>query len=362
MSANYSPIYTFYGDPQVNAAGSNNNSVARRGDVAGLSYITSIAAGSQSLLSVTNGALSVESLLITDVTVDTTHATLAAYVAAGIPATMKKGDVLILSNANPSLSYICKVASPSAAGDFAQLNEGTTYSAGDGIDLTGSTFSVDIASSNPGLQFASGELDVKVDPGGALQSGTGGLEVKLDSTTLSKSANGLKVSSIGNAEISGSAAIAQSKLSLSITNSEINAGAAIAQSKLSLDISNAQINNSAAIAQSKLDLSITNSEINNSAAIAQSKLALSITDSEIANNAAIANSKIAGLRYEANGQSLTANQAQNFNHGLGKKVVHVSVMTTSDSKLIDAEIVFTDANNLTVKSNTNLNVDVAISI
>ena len=341
-TANYSPTVTYYGDLQVNAAGSNNNSVARRSDVAGLSFITSIAAGSQSLLSVSGGALSVESLLVTDVTVDTTHATLAAYVSAGIPASMKKGDVLILSAANPSLSYICKVASPSAVGDFAQLNEGTAYSAGDGLDLTGSTFSVDLPSSNPGLKFVSGELDVKVDAGGAIESGPGGLEVKLEGSSLGKSANGLKVNSIANAEISNSAAIAQSKLALSITDSEVNAGAAIAQSKLALDITNAQINASAAIAQSKLALSITNAEISNSAAIAQSK--------------------ISGLRFEANNQTLTANQALAITHNLGKKVVHVTAMRTSDSKLVDLEVTCTNTNSISVLSSTGLTVDIAISI
>jgi len=401
-TANYAPTVTYYGDLQVDAAGSNNKSVARRQDVAGLSYITSIAADSQSLLSVSGGALSVESLLVTDVSVDTTHATLAAYVSAGIPASMKKGDVLILSAANPSESYICKVASPAATGDFARLNEGNSYTAGDGIVLAGSVFSVDLVSSNPALEFVSGELDVKVDAGGAVESGPGGLEVKLDGSSLGKSANGLKVNSVGNAEISNSAAIAQSKLDLSITNSEISNSAAIAQSKLALDIANAQINASAAIAQSKLDLSITNSEINASAAIAQSKLDLSITNSEINASAAIAQSKlalditnseinasaaiaqsklalaitdaqvavgaaisqakIAGLRFEANNQTLTANTGLAITHNLGKKVVHVTAMRTSDSKLVDVEVTYTNTNQLSVKSSTGITLDIAISI
>ena len=403
MSGNYSPTFTYYGDLQVDSAGSNNKSVARRQDVAGLSYITSIAAGSQSLLSVSAGALSVNSLLVTDVFVDTTYTTLAALVAASaIPATCKTGDVLILQAANPSLSYICKVASPAATSDFAQLNEAQTYTAGDGLDLTGSVFSVDLPSSNPGLQFVSGELDVKIDAGGAVLSGPGGLEVKLDGSSLGKSANGLKVNSIANAEVSNSAAIAMSKLDLAITNSEVSNTAAIAQSKLALDISNAQINASAAIAQSKLDLSITNSEVSNSAAIAQSKLDLSITNSEISNSAAIAQSKlaldisnaqvnasaaiaqsklalaitdsevavgaaisqskIAGLRFEATNQTLSAGVALNITHNLGKKVVHVTAMRTSDSKMVEVEVTYTNTNTLSVLSASALTCDFAISI
>ena len=293
MSNNYAPTYTYFGDLQVNAAGSNTKSVARRGDVPGLSFISSIAADSQDLISVSgSGALSVQSLLITDVTVDTTHATLAAFVSAGIPASMKKGDVLVLSAANPSESYMVKVASPSAASDFARLNEFREYTAGDGIDLTGNAFSVDLKN-NGGLEFSSGELQAKIDAGGGLQTLADGLSVKINGASLTRDASGLKVGQIGNAEVSNSAAIAQSKLALDITNSEINASAAIAQSKLALSITNSEVNASAAIAQSKLALDITNSEINASAAIAQSKLALSITNSEIDAGAAIAQSKLA---------------------------------------------------------------------
>ena len=292
MSANYAPTYTYYGDLQVNSAGSNNNSVARRADVSGLSFISSIAADSQNLLTVTNGALSVQSLLVTDVTVDTTYTSLSAYVSAGIPASMKKGDVLVLSAANPSESYMCKVESPSAASDFARLNEFQEYTAGDGLDLTGSVFSVDLAN-NGGLEFASGELKAKLDSTGGLQALAGGLSLLLDGGTLTKSASGLKVGQIANAEISNSAAIAQSKLDLAITNTEVAAGAAIAQSKLALAITNSEVDASAAIAQSKLALAITNSEVDASAAIAQSKLALAITNSEVDASAAIAQSKLA---------------------------------------------------------------------
>ena len=423
MSNNYAPTYTYFGDLQVNAAGSNTKSVARRGDVAGLSFISSIAADSQDLISVSgSGALSVQSLLITDVTVDTTHATLAAFVSAGIPASMKKGDVLVLSAANPSESYMVKVASPSAASDFARLNEFREYTAGDGIDLTGNAFSVDLKN-NGGLEFSSGELQAKIDAGGGLQALADGLSVKLNGATLTRDASGLKVGQIGNAEVSNSAAIAQSKLALDITNREIHASAAIAQSKLALDITNSEINASAAIAQSKLALSITNSEIDAGAAIAQSKLALVTgTDTqddipvmgpnvasqhdflqveadgrlrgrtraqvvaELSGQAAAAfamnSQKITGLadpvnaqdaatkayvdssggRFEATNQTLTANNAFTVTHNLGKQVVQVAIMDRSNNKKIDAEITYTSTSALTILSNTGLSVDIAVSI
>lgn len=86
-------------------------------------------------------------------------------------------------------------------------------------------------------------------------------------------------STIVNADVNASAAIAYSKLSLtgSIVNADISASAAIAYSKLSLTgaIVNADISSSAAIAYSKLSLTgnIVNADISASAAIARSKIA-----------------------------------------------------------------------------------------
>ena len=109
--------------------------------------------------------------------------------------------------------------------------------------------------------------------------------------------------SIVNADISASAAIAYSKLNLalSIVNGDISTSAAIAYSKLTLtgSIVNADVNASAAIAYSKLNLSgsIVNADINASAAIAYSKLNLSgsIVNADISSSAAIANSKLATM-------------------------------------------------------------------
>ena len=403
MSNNYAPTYTYFGDLQVNAAGSNTKSVARRGDVAGLSFISSIAADSQDLISVSgSGALSVQSLLITDVTVDTTHATLAAFVSAGIPASMKKGDVLVLSAANPSESYMVKVASPSAASDFARLNEFREYTAGDGIDLTGNAFSVDLKN-NGGLEFSSGELQAKIDAGGGLQALADGLSVKLNGATLTRDASGLKVGQIGNAEVSNSAAIAQSKLALDITNSEINASAAIAQSKLALSITNSEIDAGAAIAQSKLAL-VTGTDTQDDIPVMGPNVAsqhdfLQVEAdgrlrgrtraqvvAELSGQAAAAfamnSQKITGLadpvnaqdaatkayvdssggRFEATNQTLTANNAFTVTHNLGKQVVQVAIMDRSNNKKIDAEITYTSTSALTILSNTGLSVDIAVSI
>lgn len=106
--------------------------------------------------------------------------------------------------------------------------------------------------------------------------------------------------SIVNADISASAGIAYSKLTLtnSIVNADVAAAAAIAYSKLALtnSVVNADIAAAAAIAYSKLNLSasIVNADIAAAAAIAYSKLSLtnSIVNADIAAAAAIAYSKL----------------------------------------------------------------------
>ena len=106
----------------------------------------------------------------------------------------------------------------------------------------------------------------------------------------------VKDGEIIDADISGSAAIAKSKLAaLDIVNADINASAAIAKSKLgALGIVNADVDNSAAIAKSKLaSLEIGNADVASDAAIAKSKLAaLAIANADVDASAAIAGSKI----------------------------------------------------------------------
>lgn len=152
---------------------------------------------------------------------------------------------------------------------------------GDMITFTGSTFSVDLASSsglestnpgnvagqlrvkleatNPSLKFTgSNELAVKLNAAGAITSGASGLIVGVDNSTIEINSNALRVKAGGitNNEVSASAAIAYSKLALSnsIVNADVASAAAIAYSKLALSnsIVNADIASAAAIAYTKL--------------------------------------------------------------------------------------------------------------
>lgn len=130
---------------------------------------------------------------------------------------------------------------------------------------------------------------------------------------------------IVNANISASAAIAYSKLTLtdSIVNADINSAAAIAYSKLNLtgSIVNADVSASAAIAYSKLNLagSIVNTDISASAAIARSKLAVGTADHVVINSGTGAFSSEAQLAVSRGGTGLgslgTANQMLGVDSG-----------------------------------------------
>ena len=90
---------------------------------------------------------------------------------------------------------------------FTQSSAGLAFTVGDGLEKTGLAVAIDLAASNPGLQFSSGDLAVLVqspitvdasgidlslatDPG--LEDSTG-LRVQLDGTTLTRGASGLSV-------------------------------------------------------------------------------------------------------------------------------------------------------------------------
>ena len=193
---------------------------------------------------------------------------------------------------------------------WVQTNGAGQIAAGVGLNKSGNTLSVLLGAGISELPTGDVGVDVKsdggldtVDPSTGLHSTAANsqLAVKLDSSTLAMSGSGLKVATGGitNNEISSSAAIAYSKLSLTgdIVNADISTSAAIAYSKLSIaagDIAyskltltgaivNADIATSAAIAYSKLNLTgnIVNADIATSAAIAESKLALSYSTSSL---------------------------------------------------------------------------------
>jgi len=160
--------------------------------------------------------------------------------------------------------------------------------------------------------------------------------------TAAKIASG----TITNTQISASAAIVYSKLSLtnSIVNADIASAAAIAYSKLALTASivNADIATAAAIAYSKLALSnsIVNADINSAAAIAYSKLALSnsIVNADISSSAAIVYSKLvltaSILASDINSGAATSGQVLTANGSGGATYVSPATALTAIEQTI----------------------------
>jgi len=67
---------------------------------------------------------------------------------------------------------------------FSQFSAAGTYTAGDGLVLVGSEFKVDLTAT-PGLEFSGGNLQVKVDPAGAIERLAAGIGVKLEASNPS---------------------------------------------------------------------------------------------------------------------------------------------------------------------------------
>jgi hypothetical protein len=131
--------------------------MARKQDIAGLSYISAIASDSSSMLTVTNGELALSSLAITDVHVDSTQTSLANFIAneSTAAAALREGDVLILTAPSAGTeTYIVSGANGSSAGNYTQIESpltaaevGGVLQAGDGISVNASnaTISANIA-------------------------------------------------------------------------------------------------------------------------------------------------------------------------------------------------------------------------
>ena len=209
---NYSPTYVFKGQVQSDTAPSANNDLVRKQDVSGLSFISSIASGSSSYLSVSNGELSVSSLLISDVHVDGTQTSLANFISneSSTAASLKKGDILVLTNATGGAeTYIVSGTDGSAANNYTQIESGLT-SAEIVAKLTGGT-GINIAS-NGTISF-NGDTD-DVSEGSNLYytdaRARGAVSAESGGALLYASATGqfrISISNSGGLSTSGSLAV-----------------------------------------------------------------------------------------------------------------------------------------------------------
>ena len=144
--------------------------------------------------------------------------------------------------------------------------------AGDGLSKAGSTLSVDL-SSNAGLEFSSGELQVKVGNGVELQSGS--LQVKLNGSTLSVGASGLSVGTITSSELGSN----------SVTGAAIADGAIGDSALFGAGVVDASALGANAVTSAKINSSAVTSAKVAAAAIDESKLASSVAGNGLAGGA-----------------------------------------------------------------------------
>lgn len=160
------------------------------------------------------------------------------------PAEVPAATVLVEEGTvNADSGWVCTTQPPVTIGTtaitFVLFGTVNTYTAGSGLDLSGNVFSISTDNSltaNAGNSTPS--LVVRESVTGAITTVSDGIAVSVDNSTIAISGNQVivKAGGITNTQVSASAGIVYSKLSLtnSIVNADIASGAAIAYSKLNL--------------------------------------------------------------------------------------------------------------------------------
>jgi hypothetical protein len=155
----FNPSVTFKGAVQAENAPSADNHLVRKQDVSALSFINGIASGSSSMLSVADGELSISSLAITDVHVDSTQTSLANFISneGSTAASLKEGDVLILTAPSAGTeTFMVSGADGSAAGNYTQIESPLTAAEVGGVLQAGDGISVNAANATISANIAAG--------------------------------------------------------------------------------------------------------------------------------------------------------------------------------------------------------------
>ena len=172
----YNPEVVFKGGVKCDNAPTEDNHLVRKQDVADLSFIDGIDAGSSSMLSVTNGKLSISNLAITDVHVDSTETSLANFISneSTVAAGLGEGDVLILTAPSAGTeTYIVSGPNGSSASNYTEIESplsaaevGAVLQAGDGISVNSAnaTISANIeAGTGLSKSVSNGQITFSVD-------------------------------------------------------------------------------------------------------------------------------------------------------------------------------------------------------
>lgn len=200
----------------------------------------------------------------------------------------------------------------------------STISAGDGLTKSGSTLSVDL-SSNSGLQFTTGELEINAGNGVELQSGA--LQAKLDGSTLSLSASGLKVGTITSSELGSN----------SVTGAAIADGAIGDSALFGAGVVDAAALGTNAVTSVKINASAVTSAKIASAAVDESKLASSVAGDGLAGGSGSALSvNVDDSTIEINTDSLRLKDGGITNAKLGSSIIATS--NVQDDAITSAKI------------------------
>ena len=207
----FNPSVTFKGSVSCDNAPSGNSDLTRKQDIAGLSYISSIAAGSSSMLSVDgSGALSIDSLAITDVHVDSSQTSLANFISneSSTAASLKEGDVLILTNATGGTeTWIVSGANGSSAGNYTKIESALTAAEVGAVLHAGDGISVNAANATISANLAAGSgLSKSVSSGQITFAFSGNSDLVSEGSsnlyfTQARSRSSLSVASVSSPEV-----------------------------------------------------------------------------------------------------------------------------------------------------------------
>ena len=262
------------------------------------------------------------------------------YVFASAGSAMSRADDANTAQKLEGAAVFCRQGSTNSDAGFTVTTDdivlGTTsisitqftglasITAGDGLQKSGSTLSVDL-SSNSGLQITSGELEINA--GNGLELSSGAAQVKLNGSTLSLSASGLSVGTITSSELGANSVTSNAIADGSIDSSAFFAASVVDSAALGSNAVTSSKINSGAVTLAKLA----------SASVDENKLASSVAGDGLAGGAGSALSvNVDDSTIEINSDSLRLKDGGISNAKLGSSIVATS--NVQDDAITSAKI------------------------
>jgi phage baseplate assembly protein gpV len=335
--------------------------------------------------------LKLKPLTITDVSVDTSAETQAAWISSNYSAgtEYQEGDVVILTGTSATRpeSYIHNGGSAGTAADWTKI-EGADVQASEVRGFLSAGTGISYNSSNG--QISANAAGIRgffsADAGGILSYDASNGVYNLTAATvqnqitvagglLSKSAGEITLATaavLGEFSASGLVAFDDSTGVISLSNASVR-GAFQGGGLISYNSSLGEFDLPASTVQSQITvagglLSKSAGEITLAASSVRSQISAATAASGDINllsynaSAGSASVLLSAIRKEFTGQSLTANTFATLNHGLGRKFVHCTAYDSAGNQ-VQLEVQAVDSNNLKVKSAVNVsNLEIVISM